>query len=828
MSAHPSIPYDPARVAEVAARLDLRAPNAAALDRVARRFDAADGEPFEAVCDIATAVGKTYLAAGVIEYLADAGVRNILVVVPGSTILAKTVANFTDGHERSLTASMSTSPMVITADNFNTGRVAAALSNDDQVKLFVFTVQSLIRPKQRTSRKVRKHQEWLGTGLYQQLTDAGDLVILADEHHVYTERATAFHAAIRELDPMALIGLTATPSKADLDKVIYDYPLAQAIADRFVKTPVLVGRKDKLTGIDVQLRDGLRLLDAKQEAADAYADATGKRRVNAVMFVVADTIDNANAIYETLRKPDLLGERYDEQVLVVHSEAPDEALAQLESVEAPDSSVRVIVSVSMLKEGWDVKNIYVICSFRPSISEALTEQTLGRGLRLPWGSYTGIELLDTVEVISHERYADLLERAGVLLEGLTGQRASLPAQLQVTPAPTSGRYDADGSDVVSFAAPLGAATADGVTGGPPGASPGGDVTATDGTGPGSGAWSGSTGFLVSGVDARTATARAEAQTLTHPVTASQSISIPKLERTISQRQFSLSDIDDATFRRLGGQLAADGGTNLDRKVLRVIEDDTHPSGLRLVPATSADRVVASAPDLPFPEARERLIAFILGLDEVAQTEPNANAAVRLADAIIDGAGTESALAAQFNAIVDAIRVSIRAAYRRAPATPVDVWTSEEFAPSRLNTRPEEPNRYGSFSRQVAYSGWTRSLHALNWFDSEPERRFANLIDDESSIDVWSRIQRGELTIPWEGGRYHPDFYLRTADEQYLVEVKAENALDDPVVLAKRDAARAWARMVSDRGGHGTWSYLLVGEHAVRNSATFDALTRQAT
>ncbi len=61
--------------------------------------------------------------------------------------------------------------------------------------------------------------------------------------------------------------------------------------------------------------------------------------------------------------------------------------------------MRVIVSVDMLKEGWDVKNIYVICSFRASISEALTEQTLGRTLRLPWGAYTDVELLDIVEVL---------------------------------------------------------------------------------------------------------------------------------------------------------------------------------------------------------------------------------------------------------------------------------------------------------------------------------------------------------------------------------------------------------------------------------------------
>lgn len=179
-------------------------------------------------------------------------------------------------------------------------------------------------------------------------------------------------------------------------------------------------------------------------------------------------------------------------------------------------------------------------------------------------------------------------------------------------------------------------------------------------------------------------------------------------------------------------------------------------------------------------------------------------------------------------MLDAVRISIRTHQRQAPTEVADSWTTETFAPIRLNVRPEEPNRYGPFSRKVAYRGWTRSLHPLNWFDSEPERAFANLVDDEDTVEVWSRILRGELTVPWDGGRYHPDFYVRAGGTHYLVEVKADNALGDPEVRAKRDAARAWARKVSDEGAHGAWRYLLVGEGAVKGSATFDALTRQAS
>src|SRR5881398_271866 len=76
----------------------------------------------------------------------------------------------------------------------------------------------------------------------------------------------------------------------------------------------------------------------------------------------------------------------------------------------------------MLKEGWDVKSVYVIASLRASVSEILTEQTLGRGLRLPFGRYTGIEMLDTLEVLGHEKYEDLLRKAGVLNQQFVDRR----------------------------------------------------------------------------------------------------------------------------------------------------------------------------------------------------------------------------------------------------------------------------------------------------------------------------------------------------------------------------------------------------------------------
>src|SRR5206468_1760495 len=103
-------------------------------------------------------------------------------------------------------------------------------------------------------------------------------------------------------------------------------------------------------------------------------------------------------------------------------EKREKMLADLDGVEEPTSSVRVIISVGMLKEGWDVKNVYVIASLRSSISNILTEQTLGRGMRLPFGAYTGIEMLDTLEVLAHDRYEQLLKKTGLLNKAFVDHR----------------------------------------------------------------------------------------------------------------------------------------------------------------------------------------------------------------------------------------------------------------------------------------------------------------------------------------------------------------------------------------------------------------------
>lgn len=225
---------DEALLTEVAERLDLRETNRKAIESVLLRssmhydVDGLDG-PFECIVDSATGVGKTYVLAGLMEYLALASspAKNFLVIAPGRTIRNKTIRNFTPGDKKSLTAPMRSQPYLITAENFDSPATRSIMADESKTKVYVFTVQALTS-KTGDGRATHEFQEGLGSSFYDWLARLDDLVILADEHHCY--RGPAFSKTIRELNPEVVVGLTATPPKADEALIAYRYPLAAAIA----------------------------------------------------------------------------------------------------------------------------------------------------------------------------------------------------------------------------------------------------------------------------------------------------------------------------------------------------------------------------------------------------------------------------------------------------------------------------------------------------------------------------------------------------------------------------------------------------------------------
>lgn len=419
-----NISYDSNLLESISANFDLRAPNKEALRTLIFTLEGDYDPEVVQTLNLATGVGKTYLMAAFIEYLRHQGVHNVLIVTPGKTVQRKTVQNFKAGSDRYIRGAEAF-PIVVTPQDYSGWNTDAAPFDHFSNYIFLFNIQQLIAPRDvdgatadgkvaSQQRKIRRFDENSGV-LFDYLKGLDDLVIIADESHLYGTSATAFNAALRELSPAVTVGLTASPSKSD--NIIYSYPLYRAIEDKFVKRPVIAYRKegyeDTRESEEQQLHDALKVREVKQRYYDLYAQEQKCKPLKAVAFIVCSDVEHASQVATLLRSPAYLNNQ--DAVLQVDNKHEDERTQRLlEELDKPYSPVLAVVSVNKLKEGWDVKNIAVVVALRAMASEVLTQQTMGRGLRLPFGKYTGYAHIDQLDIISHQSFQNLLNSEGIL------------------------------------------------------------------------------------------------------------------------------------------------------------------------------------------------------------------------------------------------------------------------------------------------------------------------------------------------------------------------------------------------------------------------------
>ncbi len=796
------VEYQPELVEEIAARLDLREPNRRALDAVAKELGKAEDRGIELVCDLATATGKSYIAAGLVDYLAASGHHNVLVVCHRTAILAKTRRNFTPGDSKYVEG-LESRPEIVTVDTFQRGGVAQAVGEGQRNLLYLFNVQQLLRPRGEMRRRTRDYDENLGASLYEHLAGLDDLVVIADEHHVYF--GPQFSRSIRDLHPLALIGLTATPNeKTDPESIVFKYTLAEAIADEFVKIPVLVGRRDGTSDLNRILADGVRLLDTKQQAIDSWTASTGRDPVRAVMFLVCETIEEANDLAALLARPEYLGSS--DAVLTITSEAPEEALVALDGIEDEASPVRAVVSVQMLQEGWDVKNIYVVATTRALESKALSEQILGRGLRLPFGRRTGQQMLDTVEVLSHRRFRELLADAGVMLEAFFTERQ---AQLVDVSTATAGAEEAgDGAGradaVVSPAGPSGAeASEEGFA----------------------------LGLEIIDAETRIDEAQQQMQQLAqdmHLVEGAPQFRFPVLTATLRPVAFTLSDVESSEAEELGRRFTTEIAATLQRELVDMerVEDGTG-EGVRVSTRAAEDVVEATQLELGLDDLRERLRHKILDSRYVERSKKESRAVSRLTQAFLEGAGVtaESSTTwgeARVQAAVDAFLAMVRVKHLRRPSSTVERVELVDYPRVGEPLPGEVFDRTTPFVAHRWYGGWNRNVLPVARFDAKStELAIAEILDTDDAIAWWCRIEaHHEARIAYEGGTYYADFIAADTDGvHWLIEGKSDAAATDDDVIVKRQAAERWVRHVNDSGdAPDTWRYLFATESAIKGAA----------
>ncbi len=321
-----------------------------------------------------------------------------------------------------------TPPRIITGDNYAEARQGSLF--DESVKINIFNI-SKINSEMRGDRepKIKRLSEYLGESYFTYLSELPDLVLLMDESHHY--RANAGMRAINELKPILGLELTATPKysmgakhEVKFKNVVFEYSLAAAMRDGFVKEPTVATRKnfnpaqyfnDPKELELIKLQDGIRFHEDTKIALDLYSRNTNSRLVRPFVLVVTKDTDHAGEVKGVIESEMFFNGKYRGKVIEVHSkqtgEESDENIAKLLNLEHSDNTVEIVIHVNMLKEGWDVTNLYTIIPLRVANAEILVEQTIGRGLRLPYGKRTGDKKVDTLTVIAHDRFQAIIDAA---------------------------------------------------------------------------------------------------------------------------------------------------------------------------------------------------------------------------------------------------------------------------------------------------------------------------------------------------------------------------------------------------------------------------------
>ncbi len=294
-----------------------------------------------------------------------------------------------------------------------------------------------------------------------------DLIVFNDEaHHVHNEGLAwsksllSIHKALPQ-GFCAWLDFSATPKDQNgmyFPWTVVDYPLAQAVEDKIVKAPLIVtkeddpnqptGDPDGVTKENVAEKYGYWLQAAVQRWQEHWA-VYKQLNTRPVLFIMAEKNVYADALGEYLWKTPAFGFK-ESEVLVIHTDNTgevrkgdlDKARQAARDIDKAESKIKAIVSVMMLREGWDVRNVTVVLGLRPFTAQAeiLPEQVIGRGLRLM--AQVSPDQTQTLEVLGTRNLLKILreqlETEGV---GVMSTKENPPRPVVIEPMQERLQYD---------------------------------------------------------------------------------------------------------------------------------------------------------------------------------------------------------------------------------------------------------------------------------------------------------------------------------------------------------------------------------------------------
>ncbi len=832
---------------------------------------------FPSLCfALATGVGKTRLMGAFISYLHLAhGINNFFVMAPNLTIYNKLIKDFTPNTPKyvfkGIAEFATDAPDIITGDNYE----AKAGTLFDQLlrcKINIFNI-SKINSEVRggKSPRIKRLSEYIGESYFEYLAGLPDLVLVMDESHRY--RASAGVRAINELKPVLGLELTATPlvetakGAVPFKNVILDYPLAKAMADGFVKEPAVVTRKNfspaGMTADAIELmklQDGVRLHEQVKVELETYARESGNEIVKPFVLIIARDITHAKQLMELIQSDAFFEGRYKTKVIQVDSSKTgaeeDEMVERLLKVEHTEEPTEIVIHVNMLKEGWDVTNLYTIVPLRAANAQILIMQSIGRGLRLPYGKRTGVNAVDRLNIIAHDKFQEIVDEA---------RKPDSPIRLQqvILEPEQIGKRTVTVVSQSQLASQLGLQPAQ---------------TTTTTLVP----RSAETPIFTKPEDQKVAQ-------LAYQV-------IRKLENqpqllpsvsylTKSEMQASMMKEVQALYRP--SQLELEGVASkpdiaaivakttelvirqtIDIPRILVVPTGQVQSGFNVFtlnlgvfnypPVTEelwakhlrtdqVDIIATGRGGIEESHLEDYVVSGLVDFDDISYDD-HADLLYDLAGQVVrhfsgylqDENEVRKVLSCHQRDIARHVHVQMQEHYWEK-ATGYEVKVSKGFTelkPSAYTASATEhvldyrqsPSDKSNMAKYL-FGGFKRCLYPVQKFQSDSERRLAVILEREAI--KWFKPAKGQFQIYYKSGpdhlEYQPDFVAETDSAIFMLEPKASNDMASPSVVAKKDAAVSWCKHASDHAktcSGKTWKYLLIPHDTIADNVTLEWLNRQ--
>lgn len=805
-----------------------------------------DNFKFPSFCfDMATGIGKTRLMGAAIYYLYKTkGYKHFFILAPGNTIYDKLRKESNPAHPKyifkGLEAEMGR-PKVYDGENyvryparFVQGEIE--IEKTSEIQLFIFNIGKIFNSKTDTTFKFHKYQETLGSSFADVLAKFDDLVICMDEAHRYY--APASMKAISYLKPILGLEFTATPKSHS--NVIYSYDLAKG-AGKYLKIPVVMGRTN--TGgysaediEEMKIRDGLTLHENRKKVVYQYCLDNNLDYVKPIVLIACKDTEHAKKIRAMIDSDSFNNGRYRGKVIEIHSnmkgEETEENIRKLLSIESAQNPVEIVLHVYKLKEGWDVNNLFTIIPLNAAKSDILALQTIGRGLRLPFGVITGNEAIDTLDIVAHDHYREIVE--------------------DIKNSDTFKYRDLDDRGV----------------------EPTKVVDITNGIGDGQLSLLDDI-FVSAGVKSFNDVCDVKTQDKMYEEYMKSFGRTKKPEKQVPP-QYSIFDyidedgnektVETTTHTGEGSSLGAKKAqpmkkedfvatvTELSKKAISVPKILVQPSStVTLKPFTVkrniADFEVAASKIERFnavnAEMLESFDAEILAVDDAVNTL----ACMLLdCDALSEISVDEDAdyilnIVQQYLALIDGSEADKNKIVRRYAKLIIDDIVKQihenmdrqtyythvvqkdliVFRKAVRNVRADggEVNFRKTIAnkseiKKYVFTGYKKSYYNLNAFDSDTERLFSVILEDDKDVIRWIKPPLNQLGLFWQAGQqYNPDFLVETPTTKYMIEVKAKNEVNNPDVVGKAKEGIKWCKYASivdfDKK---PWEYKLITDEVI--------------